>query len=82
MMGAGVPLVVSKLRKSRICKIVLLALLADQAMKLPVEALVQMPSSILELHLAMIIWQYSVLAGLILVFAKAERRVSASPTVD
>lgn len=73
--AAGSPLVIPRIRRSNVWKIVLLALLADQALKLPVEAMVQMPSSIPPLHLGMLFFQYGMLAGLTLYFARDRKNV-------
>lgn len=78
--AAGVPLAIPRIRRSNVWKIVLLALLADQALKLPVEAMVQMPSSIPPLHLGMLVFQYGMLASLILYFAKGGTNVLGQPS--
>lgn len=72
---AGAPLAIPRIRRSGVWKIVLLAFLADQVLKLPVEAIVQMPSSIPPLHLGMLVFQYGMLASLILYFAKDKKGV-------
>ncbi len=79
-MAAGAPLAIPRIRRSDIWKIVLLALLADQVLKLPVEAIVQMPSSIPPLHLGMLVFQYGMLALLILYFAKDKKGRLGQPS--
>lgn len=75
-MAAGAPLAVPKIRRSKVWRIVLLALLANEALKIPVEMAVQMPSSVPALHAAMLLFQYGVLATLVLIFARKEKRVA------
>jgi hypothetical protein len=77
-MAAGVPLAVPKIRRSRVWRIVLLALLANEAVKIPIEAIVQMPSEIPALHIAMLVFQYGLLASLIATFAKKKENVLTS----
>lgn len=72
--AAGAPLAIPKIRRSKVWLIVLLALLANEAVKIPIEAVVQMPSAIPTLHLAMLLFQYGLLASLIATFAKKKEK--------
>jgi hypothetical protein len=78
-MAAGVPLLVPRVRRSRVWKIVLVSVLANEALKVPAEMAVQMPSSVPALYAGMLLFQYGVLAILVLTLAKKEKRVAAAP---
>ncbi|MCI0559069.1 MAG: hypothetical protein MN733_11280 [Nitrososphaera sp.] len=71
--AAGAPLSIPKIRQSRVWLIVLLALLSNEAIKIPIEAVVQMPSAIPALHLGMLLFQYCLLGSLVLIFARRDR---------
>lgn len=77
-MAAGAPLAIPKIRRSKVWLIALLALLGNEAAKVPIEAAVQMPSEIPALHLAMLLFQYGLLASLTVVFAKKKENILAS----
>ena len=75
-MAAGATLAISKIRHNKTWQIVLLllALLANEAIKIPIEALVWMPPSTNpELLLGMLLFQYNLLASLILALAKKSK---------
>lgn len=72
--AAGVPLAIPKIRRSKVWLILLLALLANEAVKIPIEAIVRMPSAIPALHLGMLLFQYGLLTSLIVTFAKKKEK--------
>ncbi len=76
-MVTGIPLLIPKIRRKKLWLIVLLALFANEAQKIPIEAIVQMPSSVPPLHAGMLLFQYGFLGFLILSKARndAERTV-------
>jgi hypothetical protein len=80
--GAGVPLAIPKIRRSKVWRIVLLALLANEAVKIPIEAIMRMPSEIPALHLAMLLFQYGMLSSLIMTFAKKKENRNISTSVE
>lgn len=73
MIAAGLPLTIPAIRHNRIWLIVLLALFSNEAVKVPIENAVNMPSEVPPLHIGMLLLQYSVLFGLILFFARKKR---------
>ncbi len=81
-MISGAPLSIPKLRRKRVWLIVLLALFANEAQKIPIEAIVQMPSSIPSLHFGMSLFQYGLLGSLILIIARKNAEATVQRISD
>jgi len=62
----GIPLLIPRIRRKKLWLIVLLALFANEVQKIPIEAIVQIPSSVTPLHVGMLLFQYGFLGFLIL----------------
>jgi hypothetical protein len=70
MLASGLPLMIPTMRRNKIWLIALLALFSNEALKVPIEITVRMPSEVPPLHIGMLLFQYSILFGLILFLAR------------
>jgi hypothetical protein len=73
MIASGLPLAIPTMRRNRIWLIALLALFSNEGIKVPIEITANMPSEVPPLHIGMLLFQYSVLFGLILFFARKKK---------